>query len=69
MLYACDMRNACKILVKKSERKESPEDLGIHGSITLKMDYKATPLEAVYWIQLAQNTNYMHPVVRKIMFG
>jgi hypothetical protein len=33
------------------------------------MDYKATPLEVVYWIHLAQDTNYMHPVVRKIMFG
>jgi hypothetical protein len=36
---------------------------------TWKMDYKATPLEVVYWIHLAQDTNYMHPVVRKIMFG
>jgi hypothetical protein len=42
MLYAWDMRNACKILVKKSERKVSIEDLGVHGIITCKMDYKAT---------------------------
>lgn len=63
------MRNACKILVKKSERKESPEDLGVHGSITSKMDYKATALEVVYWIPLAQYTNYTHPAVRKIMSG
>jgi len=63
------MRNTSKILVKKSERKVSPEDLRVHGSITWKMDYKATPLGVAYWIHLALDTNYMHPVVTKIMFG
>jgi len=63
------MRNTSKILVKKSERKVSPEDLGIHGSVTWKMDYKATALGVVYWIYLNQDTNYMHPVVTKIIFG
>jgi len=62
------MRNESKILVKKCEGKVSPEDLGIHGSITWKMDYKATALEVVYRIHLVQDTNYMHPVVTKIMF-
>jgi hypothetical protein len=63
------VRNASKILVKKSERKVSPDDLRVHGSITWKMDYKAAALQAVYWIHLAQDTNYMHPIVTKIMFG
>jgi hypothetical protein len=63
------MRNATKILVKKSERKVSPDELGFRGSISWKMDYKATALEVVYWIHLAQDTNNMHPTVTKIMFG
>jgi hypothetical protein len=62
------MRNSSKILVK-SESKVSPDELSFHGNITWKMAYKATALDDVYWIHLAQGTNNMHPTVTKIIFG
>jgi hypothetical protein len=49
-----EMRNACKILVGKPERKSDSEDVGANGG-NIRMDLSKMGWEGVDWIYLTQD--------------
>jgi hypothetical protein len=60
-------KNSYKHLVGKPEGRDSLEELGIDGRITIKWVLKGIVLEDVEWINLAQDRNKCQAVVNTTM--
>jgi hypothetical protein len=61
-----DMRNACKIFVKKLEGGDHAADLCVDGRI-IRMDRREIGLEVVDWIHLAEDRDQWRVVVNTAM--